>query len=159
MENSQQQQLVRICGEDGGDTIDENGLLEYSLLELQGSLLATDGEEDVPLDGLDLGTFYMKNGAPTLTIRSHQLPGKLVALPKPLLVLQRSDGSVSMSDDAADGADQSQHYTVRRAACCCRFESCRILSRHPRLLSAQVAGIVRAKYLFKTRPSILCAQP
>jgi len=64
---------------------------ELVLIELQGSLdvECTDNSER---DGQMVGTFRLDEGSskPTLAIGHHLLEGKIVSLPKPLGVIQRS---------------------------------------------------------------------
>ena len=82
----------------------------WTMIELQGVLESTGGR----LEGQELGEFRVAEGGKdaTLTIGSHELQGKLVTLPKPLLATRKGE----------DGA-------------------------------VVVVGVVRNKYVFKTRPT------
>ncbi len=82
----------------------------WTMIELQGVLESTTGQ----LEGQELGLFRVAEGGKdaTLTVGSHELQGKLVTLPQPLVATRKGE----------DGA-------------------------------VVVVGIVRSKYVFKTRPT------
>ncbi len=82
----------------------------FTLIELQGVLESATGR----LEGQELGTFRVLAGGQdaALVVGSHELSGRRVDLPKPLLATRKAE----------DGA-------------------------------IAVVGVVRSKYVFKTRPT------
>ncbi|EJD49548.1 hypothetical protein AURDEDRAFT_161105 [Auricularia subglabra TFB-10046 SS5] len=65
------------------------GSSEVALIEMQGSLQVTEGEDRAP--GLNVGTLRIDtNDKPTLRIGAHLLEGKVVSLSKPLVLLVRN---------------------------------------------------------------------
>jgi len=86
---------------------------ELVLIELQGSLdvECTDNSER---DGQIVGAFRLDEGSskPTLAIGHHLLEGKIVSLPKPLGVIQRS---TSPSTPHPIGPDREDDFNLRGA--------------------------------------------
>ncbi|KAJ1462357.1 chromosome transmission fidelity protein 8 [Pelagophyceae sp. CCMP2097] len=72
--------------------VSNGGVLEWSLLELQGDLETLESS----VDGHPIGTFLVEGSTPHLVVGVHRLEGKFVTLPKPFIVLQR---------EAQNGAD------------------------------------------------------
>lgn len=109
------------------------------MIELQGKVIAVGVAEE--LDGLHLGTLN-EDGikGPTLKIGNHLLHGRVVSLPKTLVITKRiqvDDASITV-----DRPDAGTH----------RVEDSHSPRRETRL---QVLGIITKKMLFKTRPTPL----
>jgi len=134
---------------------------EYSLIELQGTLeLAS--KQKVAVGGLKIGTFSIsEKGVPLLDIGSHRLEGKLVPLPKPLIITtkqanlpnntsnnnrnntNRSRTSNSNNDNDNDSDEQDHN----------DFDE---MDLEPSASSTEyVIGIVRKKFLFAHRPKVI----
>ncbi|ETW02234.1 hypothetical protein H310_05793 [Aphanomyces invadans] len=69
-----------------------NGDAEWSILELQGELIADSKAS------LKLGQLQYQKGVPTLLIGTHLLEGKVVKLPKPMAIMRKKAKEVSADD-------------------------------------------------------------
>eukprot|EP00927_Polykrikos_kofoidii_P073804 TRINITY_DN69829_c0_g1_i1.p1 TRINITY_DN69829_c0_g1~~TRINITY_DN69829_c0_g1_i1.p1 ORF type:complete len:112 (-),score=18.41 TRINITY_DN69829_c0_g1_i1:83-418(-) len=107
--------VVTLRSEDGA-------LEELVLIEVQSFAAMDDGS---PLGGQFLGTLEVKGGKVTLTNGPRTLLGTLISLPKPLVLMAKTD-MVEMCED-----DPSRQSTV--------------LSAH---------GVVRKKVVFSGRPQL-----
>ncbi|CAM9592976.1 unnamed protein product [Choristocarpus tenellus] len=107
------------------------------MVELQGEVVSQS-----PLSGQHLGNMTTENGKPILVIGNHKLEGKMVAEPKPLLVLRKittaveGESGVGGSRDGQarlQGDDKNEH----------------------RRVEYRIVGKVIRKTIFKTRPKPL----
>lgn len=103
---------------DGGVVIEfvrsDESSSEWTMIELQGVLEPlNDTAHESTLVGQALGTLRTSGKDATLVIGSHELTGKLTALPKPLVMTRSENGKLI------------------------------------------VMGVVKQKYVFKTRPNIV----
>eukprot|EP00898_Chlorokybus_atmophyticus_P000398 jgi/Chlat1/1359/Chrsp119S08663 len=119
--------LVRVRGAGEGE------VEEWALVELQGEL---DIKAAATLQGLEIGRMRLNHpqqNTITLTIGYHELEGKEVALKKPFAVLRKRRTPIIVKDDKADSDDSTAG------------------------VEYDIVGVVRRKYLFKTRPRAIIA--
>ena len=102
----------------------EDGPAQWSIVEMQGNLISGEAK----LESLDVGVLNYKDGKPVLTIGPHILEGELKKLNPPLLILQKSDGTLMTGDESEDPREADAGYFV--------------------------AGIAHQKILFKDRPKL-----
>jgi len=108
-----------------------------------------------PFDAKELGEFSLsEKGSATLKIGSHLLDGKVVDLPKPLIVAQKQQSSTEPSPalkkqrtDASSSSPSSPPSFSSSSSLPSSFESCSI--------EYDVIGVVKRKVLFKNRPKII----
>lgn len=106
---------------------DESDASHWSIIELQGNLLTSDGSQ---IESLNVGKLTYERNIPVLTIGPHILEGKIEKLSPPLLIMQKDE---SDSDDRELSRDQNGG------------NEC---------LGYIVAGEAHQKILFKSRPKI-----
>lgn len=98
---------------------------EWQIIELQGTLNGGSSE-------LSIGDFFFnEKGIPFLQVGNHLLEGKLVDLQKPLVVVKKLNNNFKDANSIELNLEEKKDSTF------------------------QVSGIVKRKYLFKTRPRIL----
>ncbi|KAF0716381.1 hypothetical protein AaE_011111 [Aphanomyces astaci] len=103
-----------------------NGDAEWSILELQGELIADTKAS------LKLGHLQYQKGVPTLLIGTHLLEGKVLKLSKPMAIMRKkphADHAAIGSGDDTNGVASSNTST-----------------------GYIVVGIARKKLVFNTRP-------
>lgn len=104
---------------------------EWSIVELQGGLVADDGA--ALAGGVDIGTLRFVDGVPTIRIGNHILAGKVAKLPKPFAILQKEEDVVvsdpsaqtqeqplsddAMSDSSADNNTGGAHFLTEQSIC------------------------------------------
>lgn len=101
----------------------EESVPKYVMLELQGVIETRDGMPHTP----ELGVLSLERGGalPVMTVGRSRLEGAVVKLHNPLLVIEKDSSSDASSSSSASSLTET-HY--------------------------KVLGVIREKYLFKTRP-------
>lgn len=156
MAESSRLSIVRLVAK-GGDTC----LSEWTGIELQGSLTQRDGKTNPAGRKIgDLTLVDAKGERAILVIGNHQLKGKKVTLAKPLAVTRKRARAVyDSSDDRAavdDSLTEKDSSKVKRqrsnAESECGSDELVVDSTY------EVVGIMRNKYVFKTRPKPINAK-
>eukprot|EP01102_Stenamoeba_stenopodia_P012622 TRINITY_DN400_c0_g1_i3.p1 TRINITY_DN400_c0_g1~~TRINITY_DN400_c0_g1_i3.p1 ORF type:complete len:147 (+),score=19.70 TRINITY_DN400_c0_g1_i3:54-443(+) len=109
-------------------------LLEWAMVELQGSLdlRHTNQSDSLSCEQLEIGTLALKeNGAPTMTIGSHLLEGAVVELKKPLLVIRNTTTTTTVGAKDNEGVAGDPDSPPK---------------------TYNVVGVVKRKFLFRSRP-------
>jgi type II secretory pathway component HofQ len=110
----------------------ESDASQWSIIELQGNLLTSDGSQ---IETLDVGIFkFNETGVPVLTIGPHILEGKIEKLSPPLLIIQKDEtatvaAGAEMEEETEQGSNNQNVAYI-------------------------VAGEAHQKILFKSRPKI-----
>lgn len=137
-------------------------VLEWALIELQGKLEQQPGFTDQPIS--DIGTLVSTsaNGdSLQLTIGYHQMDGKRVPLKKPFAIMRKKveqqAAAVAAAGEPSSGQQQQQDgaHTDGDAAVVAAAGAAPAAAS----TSYEVIGVIRHKYLFKTRPRPLISKP
>eukprot|EP00762_Andalucia_godoyi_P002989 ANDGO_04211.mRNA.1 hypothetical protein len=124
-------------------------LESWIILELQGAI---EGREVTVLDGLALGKMIQRGGSETeviLTVGNSMLDGKKTALAKPIVVLRKiHHAATATTETMHDDSDDRIHDDARHSA-----------DESGKARGYQCVGVVREKYVFKTRPRTSLTAP
>eukprot|EP00741_Cyanophora_paradoxa_P006099 tig00000983_g5914.t1 len=118
--------------------------MEWGGIELQGEL---ECEEGVNPDGLKFCTMAMEGkGTPVLYFGNHKIEGREVELKKPLAILHKRRRECAEGEDASPAPDAPLREAEGRAG---------EAARGAGDVEYEVVGVLRRKYIFKTRPKPL----
>ncbi|KAL7749867.1 hypothetical protein RI367_004743 [Sorochytrium milnesiophthora] len=153
-------------------TDDGTSSSDLVLIELQGSLAAVEehgsggsgGDSIADLRSLPIGNLTLSTtGKPQLMIGSHRLEGQVASLPKPYAVLRKRRLEHKDQQERPSSLMPTTTTTTARLADSDFHDSSTELDRLHRHMAAaptveyEVLGVVRERYLFKTRPELIAA--